>query len=144
VNNDHPEPAYGVAASVERLAEKRWRYEVARTGELPSLSVDMRPGIEIQIELPDTPVIHVVRGGEVPQLEAQYILVQQEVVAENWRRGWTPIGGWWDSEVYLRERNELQLGALDGDPVVWGYPRYLSFEQTGSFSMHVTVEIADE
>lgn len=128
-----------MVAGVETLSDGRLRYEVSRTGELPSLTVAMWRGVEVHIELPDTPDIQIVRGENVPQLDALYVLAQPDVIAEDWRRGWIPVGGHWPDEIYLREQERLRLGELDGDPVMWGYPNHLEFEQTGSFPMHIVV-----
>ncbi len=133
------EPVVGTVSGVETLADGSRRYEVARDGALPNLSVSMWPEVQVTVELPNTAEIEVVRGELVPQVGALYVLSQPDVIAEDWRRGWIPVGGRWPNEVYLREQESLRLGKLDGDPVMWAYPSRLEFEQTGSFPMHIVV-----
>jgi hypothetical protein len=129
----------GVVAGVETVDEGTRRYEVSRTGESPSLSVPLSPEVEVLIELPRTPEILVYAGREVPQLGAPYLLVQPEIVANDWRQGWVPMGGEWPTELYLREQETLSIGELDGDPVIWINHNQLEVEQTGTFQMYVVL-----
>jgi hypothetical protein len=133
------EAVTGSVAGVETLSDGTLRYEVSRSGELPSLSVRMWSGVEVRIELPNTAEIEVVRGELIPQLDALYVLTQPDVMSQDWRQGWVPVGGRWPDEIYLREQESLQLGELDGDPEMWGFPDRLEFEQAGSFPMHIAV-----
>lgn len=133
------EAVFGRAANVEILDGRRQRYEVSQTGESPALAVSMWPEIEVRIELPGAPEIQVVRGCDVPQVSALYLLVQPEVVADDWRCGWSPVGGEWPSEVHLREQIGLCLGDLDVAPVMWAFADRLEFEKSGSLPMHIVV-----
>lgn len=133
--------ATGVVAGVETVDETTRRYEVSRTGELPSFSVPLSSEVELRIELPSTPEILVCAGREVPQLGAPYLLVQPEIVAGDWRRGWVPVGGDWPTELYLREQESLSIDEqLDGDPVIWITNNRFEAEQTGTFKMYVILK----
>jgi hypothetical protein len=59
-----------------------------------------------------------VQGSECPQLRADYILVQPDVLAKDPRRGWVPIGspapenrgeGWAGDLVYIGRQDTPQL-----------------------------------
>lgn len=82
-------------------------------------------------------------GREFPQLDVPLVLVQFEVVAQDWRRGWFPLGGGhYDDELYFGEpESTLVFERPEGDDVcVWGSGPYdLSMERTGTFPLYVVI-----
>lgn len=66
-------------------------------------SVLVRPdfvgSVEIQLsDSEESPTVHLVHGRVAPQLRAEYILIQPDVIEKDPRRGWLPLGG-----VHYRE-----------------------------------------
>lgn len=62
--------------------------------------IELRLGRE-----PETPTCLIVSASQVPQLGAEFVIVQPEVVSEDLTRGWIPLGG--------RHGQELRLGRQD-------------------------------
>lgn len=55
---------------------------------------DFQHPIEIDFgRTPETSTCFLVQGRECPQLKADYILIQPDVIAKDPRKGWVPIGG---------------------------------------------------
>lgn len=63
-------------------------------GDFLDIKPDFRHPVELQFgHTPETSPCLLVRGSECPQLRADYILFQPDVVARDPRKGWVPIGG---------------------------------------------------
>jgi hypothetical protein len=61
-------------------------------------SVEIKPDFKHPIELrfgrtAETSPCFLVHGSECPQLGAEYVLIQPDVIAKDPRKGWEPIGG---------------------------------------------------
>lgn len=88
-----------------------------------SKQIEIRPDFKYPIEIQlgtdssERRRLFLIHGRECPQLGADYILLQPEVVAEDPRRGWLPVGGVHDGSRGLggEDTPELELGA-DVDP----------------------------
>lgn len=128
----------------ERLSDGRLRFRVRGDGYLPTLAVNLsRRGVAI--EVCDRECLAVIPGDQVPQLEAQALIVQPDLVALDWRQGWIPIGGSWDDEVYLSSNAQLDLPSLDGDAVIRvSALGEVELEQTGTFQFAVIVDRASQ
>jgi hypothetical protein len=66
-------------------------------GEGP-VSVEIKPDFKHRIELrfgrtSETSPCLLVPGSECPQLGAEYVLIQPDVIAKDPRKGWVPLGG---------------------------------------------------
>jgi hypothetical protein len=129
---------------VERRSDGTTVYDVSPNQE-GTLEVPLGEG-RIDIEIPPNPTIRVLDGREVPQLEAPLVLVQFEVVAQDWRRGWCPVGGEHYEREYISDPTEpdLVLDQLDGFVSIWAYQgERIDIERTGTFPLYVTVRKHD-
>lgn len=89
-------------------------YEVRENDGGLFIRPDFVGPIEIRVgQPPDTSPCYLVHGSECPQLNADYILVQPDVLAVDSRRGWVPFGGIHCFAAYLGRTDspELKLGA---------------------------------
>lgn len=129
----------GNRSDPEVLADGRLRYEVPKDGLQPSLELLWRPCLSVTLELPNTPWIEVRAGNELPQLVADYVLVQPDVAMNDWRRGWTGLGGDWEEEVYLNREAGLQVGDFEADATVFAFKNHLLFRQSGGLDYFVTI-----
>ncbi len=86
----------------------------------------------------DTEPIIIVRGCEVPQMEAAFVFVQPDTVARDWRQGWLPIGGRWSDERDLIDETGLVLPGVRGH-LLAVVDDWLQVERDGSFGLHVTI-----
>jgi hypothetical protein len=82
-------------------------------------TVRIKPDFKHPVELrfgrtPETSPCFLVHGSECPQLGAEFILVQPDVIAKDPRKGWEPIGGLRvDRIAYIgrgEESPQLRLG----------------------------------
>lgn len=130
---------------VEYRSDGATAYEILPEHESP-FRVPLGEGRSVDIEIPPNPPIRVLDGQEFPQLDVPLVLVQFEVVARDWRRGWFPLGGkHYDSELYFGEpESTLVFERPNGDVCVWGNGSCdLSMERTGTFPLYVVVRPLD-
>lgn len=129
--SDNPEPATCALQREEYRAELRaaaQRYELRYSEDGQRISdgpkqIEIRPDFEhpIEVLLGTEPTerrrLFLVHGRECPQRGADYILMQPEVVAEDPRRGWLPLGGVhrFSRGLGTEDTPELELGS-DVDP----------------------------
>lgn len=73
---------------------------------------DFGGSVEIVFGGDDAGRCTLLHGSSCPQLGAEYVLCQPEVVARDPRRGWLPLGG--------RHRDQLYLGRDDSPELVLG------------------------
>lgn len=126
---------------VEERSDGSVAYELLASYE-GTFRVPLGPERTVDIEIPPNPPIRVMDGREFSQLDAPFVLVQFEVVAQDWRRGWFPLGGdHYDSELEFGEpESTLVFEQPDGGVCVWGDGPYdLEMERTGTFPLYVVV-----
>ncbi|MGH9644259.1 MAG: hypothetical protein ACRD3Q_17785 [Terriglobales bacterium] len=127
---------------VEHRPDGSVSYEVLPGHELP-FRVPLGEDRIVDIEIPPNPAIRVLDGRKFPQLDVPLVLVQFEVVARDWRKGWCPIGGsHYDSELYLGEPESTLVFERpgNGEVCVWGdSPDDLQLENAGAFPLYVVV-----
>lgn len=117
-------------------------YEVSPSHEPPTFRVPVGDRRVVDIEIPPSPSIRVVDGKEFPQLDVPFVLVQFEVVAQDWRRGWFPLGGehYSDEMHFGDEESTLVFERASGEVRVWSDgPGDLALERTGTFPLYVRV-----
>lgn len=85
-------------AAVEQGPERFLTVELGPGRAISALTIDGRSELVDQVELrfgrsPETPPCRLIRGLGIPQLDAEWILVQPDVVRRDPARGWLPLGG---------------------------------------------------
>lgn len=99
----------------ESLTDGRHQYVIP---DDHSRAVELQEGTRFVVEVGDSPAMAVVAGAEVPQVSADWLVVQPEVVARSWRRGWAPLGGVWSDELNLATEEGLEIAGVPTDATV--------------------------
>jgi hypothetical protein len=129
--------------------EKRVEYELGLGSGDADGSLMIEPGFGHPIEFRfgrtrKTSPCLLVHGRECPQLGAEYVLVQPDVIAKDPRKGWMPIGGHWAETqadlVYVGREDTPQFRF---GPDVSRCHAYLSQTRTKRGVSHLTLA-ADE
>ena len=125
---------------VEHRSDGSTVYEVPPEHEPLFFQVPLDEGRTVDIEIPPNPPVRVMDGREFPQLDAPLVLVQFEVVAQDCRRGWFPLGGeHYDYEAYFGDsESALVFERAKGDVGVWTRgPGDLQLQRSGTFPVYV-------
>jgi hypothetical protein len=101
-----------------------------------------------QDEGPGASPIEIVSGLDWPQLHARYVIVQEEVVRRDPRRGWAPVGGVYPDHLLIGPSDASQLDfsaavGKDDGVLVGAYETFLSLTACGSTAAIVRVGVAD-
>lgn len=82
------------------------------TGDFLDIKPDFQHPVELRFgRTAETSPCLLVRGSECPQLRADYILFQPDVVATDPRKGWIPIGGIHSRRYPVEERmDDISIG----------------------------------
>lgn len=131
----------GLRALPERLYDGRLRYEVPTDGFEPSLQVRWRPELRVTIELSQTLPIEVIGGEVLPELQADFLLVQPDIAARDGRRGWAAVGCAWDRELHFGQDSRLEVAPLQGIAHLFTFQRSLYLSQARGVDLGFAVVI---
>lgn len=134
----------------ERLDDAGPLAEVELSSGRPPVFVD-HSFAHLEIRLGDNSTekrLEVVSGLEWPQVQARFIVVQPEVLAEDPRHGWVPVGGIYPDSVLIGpgEVGQFSLPTAVGyndHLLACGYETFLSLTAGGSMRGTLRVAVGD-